>query len=146
MGAGGRTTVTRVAESAVACHGADVAGRIDLADASVFLIRDVEIAGGVQHHPLRIVQPGLGGRTVVAGVAPRASARHGCDGPVRGQFADALAVRHIQVPGRIDRDGGDEVAGDGGRYAGADVPAGVNLADAGAGRYIEVAVGVDRDT
>jgi len=79
-------------------HGGDEAGGGHPADAAVSLIRNIQVAGGVQGHAARIIQAAF----VAArrpGVSCGAIARHGGDEAVADR-ADAVVfiIGNIQVP------------------------------------------------
>jgi hypothetical protein len=105
--AGGRDIVPIVPCCSVASHGGDSAARIDLADAPVGEVRDVEVARAVHRHASGIIEFCAGGRDVVPIVSGCSVARHGGDSAARIDLADALValVRNVEVPRAVHRHG-----------------------------------------
>ena len=101
-GGGGLAAVAAIAGNSVAGDGGDHArGGVDFADAVVAGIGDKDIAGGVHGNPLRQIERGGGGRTVVAAVA---GAGRGGDQPGGVvDFANPVVrgVGEIQIARRV---------------------------------------------
>src|SRR5207249_6095813 len=81
--------------------------RVDLANAVVVLVRDVEVAACIQRHSGWAVEARARRRAAIAQGA--ATTRYGRDDPRRGgDFANSVVVRvrDIEIPARIQRDTG----------------------------------------
>src|SRR5262249_14270187 len=122
--------------------GRDGAGRFDdLADAFVVGIADVDVAGGVQRHPVGVADVGRRGLPAVAVVADGAGAGDGGDDAVGFDCANAVVVPvgdEYLVLG-VDGQGGGIVQLGGGGGAAVAAEAG----SAGAGDGDDDAVGLD---
>ena len=107
---GRRAVVAGVALHAVAGDGGDeAAGDNDLADGLIPSIGDVDVAGCVDEDASGTIQQGVGCRTAVAGVAPRAVAGDGIDDVVGdGNLADGLIVviGDVDIARSVDRHAG----------------------------------------
>src|SRR6266480_7473517 len=103
-----RTTVAREGGAAIARHGGDDSRRrIDLANAVVVLVRNIEVATCIQRHSSWVVEARARRRAAIAQGA--ATTGYGRDDPRRGgDFANSavVRVRDIEIPARIQRDTG----------------------------------------
>src|SRR5206468_2761182 len=155
---GGGAAVAREARGVGAGVGRDGAPRGDLADAAVSLVRDVEVAGGIEGYANGYVELRGGRGTAVAREVRAAAAGVGRDRAPGGDLADAVVavVGDVEVAGEIEshagggaelRSGrGAAVPGEGPRAragVGRDGAAGGDLADAIAIRDVEVAGGIE---
>src|SRR5437773_4025971 len=103
-----RTAIAREGVNAIARHRRDdPRRRVDLANAVVVLVRDVEVAACIQRHSGWAVEARARRRAAIAQGA--ATTRYGRDDPRRGgDFANSVVVRvhDIEIPARIQRDTG----------------------------------------
>src|ERR1019366_3686911 len=95
LGTGGRTSIARVARTAVSGHRGDGAGRRrHLANHVAVTVVDVEVAGAIQSHAGWGMQYGTGGRTSIPrGITCATPGHRGNDAGRRRHLADALVVR-----------------------------------------------------
>ena len=110
---GGRAAIAAEAEGPRAGDGRDVPGRgIDLADAVLEVVRDVEVAGAVQRKPAGVSKPRRGGRAAIAAEASRPRSGDGRNVAGRGiDLADTVVVRvrNVEVAGAVQRNPCGEV-------------------------------------
>src|SRR6058998_581937 len=103
LSAGGRAAIAGKARSSGTGYGGDDSVRIDLADAPVACIRNVDVPRRIHRHAGRKKELSAGGRAAVAGESREYRAGHGGDDTGRVHLADAAGFREVQVTRGVHR-------------------------------------------
>ena len=104
-GAGGWTVIPGESRGHCARYSGNNPGGIDLADAAVVAVGDVEVSGRIHRHPSWEVQTGADSGAAIAGEASNPIAGHGGNNPGSIDLADTviISVGDVEVSGRIHR-------------------------------------------
>ena len=101
------SSVARKTKCAVPGDGRnDTCRGCNLADCVVSLIRDVQVAGGIESNTSRLIQLGPGGWSSIAAETLQAISRDSCDDSCAGRnLADCVVslIRDVQIAGGVKR-------------------------------------------
>ncbi len=84
------SAVAAEALRSVSGHGADDAGRRNLADAVIIIVSDEKVARGIHCHTIWNIKLGRRGRSAIAAEALRSISRYRADDASRCDLADAV--------------------------------------------------------
>ena len=115
LGGGGECVVAGEAGDGAGDGGNDAGGEVELADAVVVGVGDVEVVGGVESEALRRVECGGGGRAIVAGEALCTCSGNGGDVAGGIDFANDVVrgLHKVEVAGGVEGHCGGQGEGDG---------------------------------